>query len=419
MTTPSVLNWKTDYTYYSPGTGLTSNVIGSMTHNPIGLTISYQYDNRGYISKMLENGVEQAAYTYDAAEQLVRENNKKLNKTICYEYDNGGNLLWKKEYAYTTGALGDATKTYSYGYADTVWKDKLTSYNGESITYDAIGNPLTYLNGLRFTWTGRQLTGISYNLIPGSYSYNADGIRTKKVINGTVTEYYLEGSRILGQKTGEQEQWYHYDSDGSRVGIQYKGENYYYYYNAQGDVLGLFDKPLNKVVEYVYDSWGKIESIIGTLASSLGQANPFRYRGYYYDSESGLYYLNSRYYDPETGRFLNADEGVYESALGSNLFAYCENIPVVYSDPSGKGLTEVMFLGIIFLAAVVSPTITAAAIPYLEDFGIAMNNLINTAVSGAQALTQSYINDYTKKIGEARDGYTVSYLSTVLRNAWP
>ena len=89
--------------------------------------------------------------------------------------------------------------------------------------------------------------------------------------------------------------------------MEYNGNTYYYYYNLQGDVIGLYDSDLNIVVNYTYDSWGKVLSITGSMADTLGQANPFRYRGYYYDSESGLYYLNSRYYDPEVGRFINAD----------------------------------------------------------------------------------------------------------------
>ena len=102
------------------------------------------------------------------------------------------------------------------------------------------------------------------------------------------------------------------------------------------DVLGLFDKSGGKVVEYTYDSWGKLISTTGSKAGTLGAANPFRYRGYYYDSESGLYYLNSRYYDPETGRFVNADGQINSDLLGKNLFAYCNNNPVNHSDPDGK-----------------------------------------------------------------------------------
>ena len=115
-------------------------------------------------------------------------------------------------------------------------------------------------------------------------------------------------------------------------------------YNPQGDVIGLFDDELNVVVEYTYDSWGKILSITGPLQYSLGRTNPFRYRGYYYDEESGMYYLNSRYYHPEIGRFINADGYVQtgQGILDKNMFAYCANNPTIFCDPSGCSYTITM-----------------------------------------------------------------------------
>ena len=101
---------------------------------------------------------------------------------------------------------------------------------------------------------------------------------------------------MLAQKTGNNTVWYYYDCNGTREALEYGGQVYYYLYNAQGDVMALYDNDLNIVAEYTYDSWGKLLSVTGSLASTVGQANPFRYRGYYYDAETELYYLNSRYY---------------------------------------------------------------------------------------------------------------------------
>ena len=105
-------------------------------------------------------------------------------------------------------------------------------------------------------------------------------------------------------------------------------------------MIGILDSAGTQVVSYVYDSWGKLISISGSAKDTIGVKNPFRYRGYYYDMESGLYYLNSRYYDPEIGRFLNADapkiiDGGKDHILENNLFAYCFNNPVNMTDDTG------------------------------------------------------------------------------------
>ena len=177
-----------------------------------------------------------------------------------------------------------------------------------------------------------------------SCQYNADGKRISKTINGVTTEYFLNGSQILAQKTGESTMWFFYDSEGNRIGMIRNGYAFYYMYNLQGDVIGLMDARNGRIVaRYTYDAWGNctVQNADGWTA---GDANPFRYRGYYYDTETGLYYLNSRYYDPEVGRFINADKYIVtdpQSVLCANTFAYCENNPVNNSDPSGEFLNTI------------------------------------------------------------------------------
>ena len=227
----------------------------------------------------------------------------------------------------------------NYTYGNTNWKDLLTAYNGNAITYDAIGNPLTYYNGTTFTWErGRKLaTATTADGTAISYKYNDSGIRTQKTVNGVATDYFLDGSKIIAEKTNGNTTWYYYDGDGTREAIEYKGNVYYYFYNAQGDVMGLYDNNLNVVVNYTYDSWGNVVSVTGSMADTLGQDNPFRYRGYYFDSDTGLYYLNSRYYDAQTGRFINADGMIStgQGILDKNMFVYCFNNPIILCDPSG------------------------------------------------------------------------------------
>jgi len=131
--------------------------------------------------------------------------------------------------------------------------------------------------------------------------------------------------------------YYFYDDSGSIIGFEYNGTTYYYGKNLQGDIVCIYDTNGNRVVYYKYDAWGNILSITGSLASTIGEINPFRYRSYYYDVESGFYYLNSRYYDPSVGRFLNADSiiGANGGIQGYNMFAYCANNPINFIDSMG------------------------------------------------------------------------------------
>ena len=273
------------------------------------------------------------SHTYDALGQLKTV----TRDTDVYEYtyDNGGNILSEKK-------NGTLSKTYTYG--DSEWKDLLTAYNGETITYDNIGNPLTYRNGMTFSWAdGRKLANITKGTDSISYTYGADGLRSSKTVNGTTTDYYHLNGTLYGQKAGSEYILFLYDENGTAYGFTIKNETneetYYYEFNLQGDVIGIIDSTGAKVVEYEYGAWGDILSVTGTLAESIGQKNPLRYRGYYYDAETGFYLTGTRYYDPEIGRFINADSvisGTGESVQGYNLFAYCFNNPVNMSDPSGN-----------------------------------------------------------------------------------
>ena len=184
---------------------------------------------------------------------------------------------------------------------------------------------------------GRQLATLGANGLSVSYTYHDSGIRTSKTVNGTKTQYYLNGSTILTQITGDDRFDFFYDDNGLLLGFSYNGEKYYYIRNLQSDIIGILNSSGNQVVSYTYDSWGKLLSIEGSAKDTIGVLNPFRYRGYYYDTESGFYYLNSRYYDPVVGRFLNADSGINNDILGANTFVYCGNNPIVRSDDTGNG----------------------------------------------------------------------------------
>ena len=304
------------------------------------------YTNTGNIRMLAKDNTVILGYAYDALNRLMREYNFETDTAYDYTYDNAGNILTK-----TTTVGTTVQSTVNYGYSTSEWGDLLTNYNGTTINYDAIGNPLNWRNATSMTWDKRQLERLDINSSEWLlYSYNSDGIRTQKYYIDTDEQvfydhrYVLDGSTILRETiervtpdgSGFTTLYYYYDESGIS-GVSYNGTKYSYIRNLQGDVIGIINDYGVTVVEYKYDAWGNILSTTGSLASTLGAVNPFRYRGYYYDTETGFYYLNSRYYDPQMGRFLNADGiiGANGGIMGYNMFAYCNNNPVHFYDPCG------------------------------------------------------------------------------------
>ena len=338
LSTKSIGAYTTTLSYLAGINGSQTAMVSSY-QNGTDAAYQYEYDANGNITH-IQQGDTHLYYQYDALNQLVREDNSILNKSITYTYDDRGNMLNKTEYAYVAngGTLGAAADTITYGYESEyqAWADQLTSYDGEAIRYDASGNPTTY-RGYTMAWQGRRLTGATNGTNTISYSYDEHGIRTQKTVNGTVTNYNYHGSALISQATGNDTLLFSYDAAGNVVAVNYNGIYYYYVRNGQNDVIRLIDGDNNTVVEYAYDSWGTPLSATGTLASTLGAQNPFRYRGYVYDEETGLYYLQSRYYDPTTGRFISADTllSTGQGVLGHNAYAYCGNNPISYVDISG------------------------------------------------------------------------------------
>ena len=321
---------------YAPGaeSGQTTALVQEITQP--GENHSYAYDNVGNIVSAARNGVT-TTYAYDALGQLIRVNDPS-DGTWTYEYDCGGNILNKKQYAYTTGTLGTVQQIVSYAYGDADWKDKLTRYNGVDIAYDAIGNPIQ--DGVwTYTWeNGRQLRRMACDATIAEFVYNADGLRVQKTVNGVTTNYTLHGKNIVHMTKGNAELHFWYDAQNRPAIVEFNGTKYGYLYNLQGDVIGLIDSANTEVVKYTYDAWGKPLSVTGSLANTIGYYNPFRYRGYVYDVETGLYYLRSRYYNPSWGRFVNADEITSEfiTCRVDNCFAYCNDCPTMYVDKDGN-----------------------------------------------------------------------------------
>ncbi len=326
-----------EYEYYKNG-NKTSLVLKSMKiDNDL---YEYIYDAIYNITDIYKNKELQNHYEYDNFSELIKEDNYQNNKTIKYTYDASGNILKREEYTINTEVF---IHQDTYEYNNNNWKDQLTKYNDTTLTYDAIGNPLTIGNA-NLSWYARELQTYQNNMFNISYFYNKEGIRTKKRVNNIDTNYFLENSNIIFEETNGNMLYYMRTGKNELLGFIYNSEKYYYKKNYQGDIIGIYNQEYELIATYEYDSWGRILSIKDssgayiTDSNHIAIINPFRYRSYYYDSETNLYYLNSRYYNPEWGRFLNIDDylGVGKNYLSCNLYIYTNNNYINAYDSSGK-----------------------------------------------------------------------------------
>ena len=331
-------------------------------------SFDYTYDAAGNIQTVTTGGTNVPAaaasktYAYDAQGQLATETDGSVS--CAYAYDTVGNIR---------SITKDGTVTKSFGYTNPSWPDLLTSvtangttkdvlYEGQTQTSDlpSSGNPVTYYNGkdYTFTWTkGRQLASATVDGKQVSYTYDMSGVRTSKTVNGTTYNYTTLSGKVMRQQWDGKTLEFVYDDGNQPFAMIYNDGStstlYYYVLNAQGDVIALLNANGTLAASYNYGAWGNYsvhdkDGKKNTSASFIGHINPLRYRGYYYDAETGFYYLQSRYYDPAICRFINADTFATTDAngfLSANMFAYCENNPINNSDPTGKLLLGAMLAG--------------------------------------------------------------------------
>jgi len=337
-------------------------------------TYEFIYDKNGNIIEICdEYGHQMHQYYYDDLGQLIRENNFETNRTYIYEYDAAGNRITN----YETSVTFDDTETllannwYHVQYErDRLIFDEASYY---SAGYDAIGNMVFYsdYDGNNYSWQGRQMVGSYYSSLDrdtfeetrtliSSYTYNADGIRTSKTIDGITHEFILNGSQIIAEKWTENSieymMLYLYDEQGAPIGLMYRTSQYaadvydgfFFEKNYFGDIVAIYNESGTKIGSYVYDAWGNMQTTVAVgvtaLERTIVNSNPFRYRGYYYDTHTALYYLQSRYYDPALGRFISPDGYINANGdiLGYNMYLYCSNNPVMFVDPNGESILAVI-----------------------------------------------------------------------------
>ena len=312
---------------------------------------SYKTDSLGNVTNVSDSVFGSHAYTYNSRGFLIKEDN------TSYTYDDNGNMI-------TSG-----NSTYKYDNLN-----RLISINGDSIFYSFTnpGNPRLFKD-TEYKFEGRRLVGISEDLGVDEqqtvdYTYNSNGLIIKKVLGywyaddrdseEYTTKYYYDGEKLITEIGPRNRLDFLYDENGILYGlIKDSSRKYFYIRDFMSNILGLVDDSGNIVVKYKYDAYGNRISITDTSGCDLGNINPFRYKGYYYDDDAQMYYCKSRFYVPSWHRWLNSDSINYlepKNITSLNLFTYCNNNPVMYVDENGKfpGLITAMLIGAVIGAFV-------------------------------------------------------------------
>ncbi len=393
--TNGTASYLTTYTFVTGGYGTNSTtpLVSGITQGSgeNAMNFAYAYDSRGNITSETRNG-KVITYTYDALGQLIRVNDPNdptagsAGTTWVYNYDCGGNITSKSCHAYTTGTPGAAIDTITYSYTDSNWKDKLTAYDGQAITYDAIGNPLS--DGTwTYTWEkGRQLKQMSKSDVTVEFKYDHNGLLMQKKVEsgGTVetTEYTVHGKKVTHLTNGSNEMHFFYDVLCQPAMVSFNGAIYCYIRNLQGDIVGIVDSSGNLVVEYKYDAWGK-PTLVRTLTTAyeaLAKLNPFRYRGYLFDTTTGLYLLKERMYNSEMGRFINEDRLIANVPLGKNAFSYCQNNPQNGIDSNGDLGFSLLSIAVDAIGSFVGSVVNDLL--YNDDHNVNWNDVVVDTITG-------------------------------------
>ena len=328
-------------------------------------------------------------FEYDDKNQLIHETFNDIDDTqISYTYDQYGNITSATKTYNQNIHKGDrqiitVTDTYTYSIRN---KLELLTFNNEIINYDTLLNPLN-LNGATLTYyRAHKLRTYSKNSITTTYDYNYQGLRTRKLVGSVEHQYLYDGDKVVREKitsgSTADNIIYLYGLNGV-IGFRYNDTNYLYEKNIFNDVIAIYEvgtSSLTLKARYEYDGYGNCRVLnpdysTNNTSSFIGNLNPYRYRSYYFDTETGYYYCKSRYYVPFLRRWLTPDNPSYlnkDNLNRLNIFAYCNNNPVMFTDEEGRNAIPQwvywLFGGLVIVGcAALTITTDGAALPLLIE----------------------------------------------------
>ncbi len=410
----------------------TGSRVATYTETIAGVTTTwyYTYDGRGNITRIERQPAGETrtvayVYTYDDIGNLMQADDYLLGNTYYYSYDASGNI-----YNQLMELSSGGSHYWVYYYSMDVWGDLLTSFDGTAITYDAYGKPLSW-KGYTMSWNAaNRLASVTASGKAYSYTYDVDGLRLTASDGTTKRIYTYDGTRLIREELRSVSTnattayiYYYYDASGTPYGFFYRTadqsyyENFYYRRNLQGDIVGILNSSGVQLATYTYSPYGMLvntsyDASLTANARTAIDASSLRYKGYYYDSGTGFYYLQSRYYDPQVGRFISPDSYVStgQGFAGNNMFAYCNNNPINSCDPMGTSAVGTWMASMWWLHGIDGPLPIGDVIFWSVTAIVAIGSIIYKSSSDTSSPSTEDSNQ-SKNGGSSSDKSTKSRLT--------